>query len=92
MQKFVTGESTTLLSHVVRFCKHNYDNSIDVKQLLNESIVLLGYLALDNTQFQLCTYEQGLLGELCNLPTKFLIEKTLIEILMPTLCCFIHRN
>lgn len=88
----MSGDTISIVSHVVRYCKKNYENNGDTKQLLNETIVLLGYLSLDNSHLQAKVYDQGLLGELCNLPTKFIMEKTLVEILMPTLCCLVHKN
>lgn len=47
-KKLASTETIVLLSHVVGYSNINYDSGADIKQLLNESIVLLGYLSLDN--------------------------------------------
>ena len=62
------------------------------RALLNELILLLGYLGGSEGGFQKKLGESGLLEELFNLPVQYLMDGYLREVHIPTFCCLIHDN
>lgn len=81
-----------MLAFMLRYSKEYCEQSEDLRQLLNKLIVLVGYLAYDNVPIQNKINQHHIISDLCNLPTKFLVDKKSIEILVPTLCCIVYAN
>lgn len=93
MKKWVSCDFLLRLRHVILTCNQFYGKNNDINELLNQTIILLGYVSLENPTNQQRINENKTLYEIVeNLPTDFQINKTLVEILMPTLCCLIHNN
>jgi len=88
-----------IFSYLLTYCTEYYDHSEDVRDLLQEVLItfradvqivlLVGYFTLNNpkNQEQMARGETTIIQKLCNLPCSFIIEKSLKEILFPTLIC-----
>ena len=59
----------------------------DSKELLHETILLIGYFSLHNEKNQalLCKGESTIIQKLCGLPIAYFHDKKMKEILFPTL-------
>ncbi len=66
----------------------------DTKELLHETLLLIGYFCLNNEKNQalLCKGESTLLQKLCNLPFPYFCDKKLKEILFPSLIQASYKN
>ena len=69
-----------------------YSDNPHAKSLLNELIIILGYLARDDIEIQKKLYDSGLLGEIFNLPVHYIMDSYLREVYIPTFCCLIYDN
>lgn len=69
-----------------------FNNSVHPKSLLNEIIILLGYLSFEDAGVQKKMYESGLLEEIFNLPVQYIMDGYLRDVHIPTFCCLIHEN
>lgn len=78
------------------YCKDSVVQSDDLKELLNELILMTGYYCVVNTSNQnslLSGIKQiSILHNLCDLPPHFYIDKALINVLFPTLISCVFRN
>eukprot|EP00743_Colponemidia_sp_Colp-15_P003156 GILK01003409.1.p1 GENE.GILK01003409.1~~GILK01003409.1.p1 ORF type:complete len:917 (+),score=221.09 GILK01003409.1:142-2751(+) len=82
-----------LLNYLVNYCTVRIDNSEDIRELLNEMVVLIGYYVLKNNKNQeLVSRGEGptLLQKLCSLPFQYFVDGSSKDILFPTLvvACF----
>lgn len=76
-----------LFNYILYYTVETAENQEDSKELLHETLLLIGYFALFNEKHQeiLCRGENTLLQKLCNLPFPYFCDKKLKEILFPTL-------
>ena len=76
-----------LLSFILSYTETNIDESDDVKELLHETLIFIGYFCLLNeaNQKTLQRGENSILQKLCNLPFTYFMDKKLKDILFPTL-------
>ena len=83
-----------LLSFILSYTETNIDESDDVKELLHETLIFIGYFCLLNeaNQRMLQRGENSILQKLCNLPFTYFMDKKLKEILFPTLVTASFRN
>ncbi|KRX04677.1 hypothetical protein PPERSA_09469 [Pseudocohnilembus persalinus] len=83
-----------IFNFLVTYCHQNYNHSEDVKDLLNEVILLIGYFGLLNkdSQDQLCNGSKPIVKQLADLPPEFFFEKKLKDILFPTLIILCYNN
>lgn len=83
-----------ILNYILVYTVDTLDTQEDSKELLHETILLTGYLCLNNEKNQmiLCKGENTLLQKLCNLPFTYFCDKKLKEILYPTLIQASYKN
>ena len=83
-----------LLNFILSYTETNIDQSDDVKELLHETLIFIGYLCLLNegNQQTLHRGENSILQKLCNLPFTYFMDKRLKEILFPTLVTVSYLN
>ena len=83
-----------LLNFILSYTETNIDRSDDVKELLHETLIFIGYFCLLNegNQFVLHRGENSILQKLCNLPFTYFMDKRLKEILFPTLVTVSYLN
>lgn len=65
------------LHKIIRYCKREYeeeDANNNVKLLLNETIVFLGYIGLEDPSVQKKIYETLIFEEISNLPIQFMMD------------------
>ena len=76
-----------MLSFILSYTETNIDQSDDIKELLHETLIFIGYFCLlnENNQRLLHRGENSILQKLCNLPFPYFMDKKLKEILYPTL-------
>ena len=99
-QPHLSEQMYHIIQHIVSYCKDFLNQSQDeeknevVQELLHETILLLGYYALLNESAldQMSKGETTILQNLANLPFKYLIEKKLMDILLPTLIAVSYKN
>jgi hypothetical protein len=75
ISSFVTASCT-----MIRYCKREmeeYNDSPHAKSLLNELIILLGYLSREDGAVQKKLYDSGLLEEIFNLPVHYIMDSYL---------------
>ena len=80
---------------MIHYCKREMEDSnncLHPKSLLNELIVLLGYMSFEDLTVQKRLMESGLLEEIFNLPVQYIMDSNLREVHIPTFCCLIHDN
>lgn len=80
---------------MIRYCKREmeeYNDNPHAKSLLNELIILLGYLSREDIVIQKKLYDSGLLEEIFNLPVHYIMDSYLREVYIPTFCCLINDN
>ena len=67
---------------------------VDVKELLNETLLFIGYFCLENETNQtiLQRGENCILQKLCNLPFVYFMDKINKEILYPTFISVGYKN
>ena len=64
----------------IKYCKREmeeFNSTGPSKQLLNEIIILLGYLSLEEAGMQRRLYESAVLEEAFNLPIQYLMDASL---------------
>ena len=83
-----------LLSFILQYTETNIDANDDVKELLHETLIFIGYFCLLNevNQRTLHRGENSILQKLCNLPFTYFMDKRLKEILFPTLVTVSYMN
>ena len=76
-----------LLNFILSYAETNIDINEDVKELLHETLIFIGYFTLLNpvNQTMLHRGENSILQKLCNLPFTYFFDKKLKDILFPTL-------
>ena len=83
-----------LLNYLLQYSNENVDNSKEVRELLHETILFCGYIALMNTELQ-TLFSKGevtLVQKLSNLPIHYFQDKKMKDILFPTLVSVVHNN
>jgi hypothetical protein len=76
MQKIVLiNDIWSSLNYILTYCKDHYEESHDIHELLDLTIVVLGNLCYENYDIQSMLHESNTLQELCNLPTNCLVDK-----------------
>jgi len=88
----LAGDIWPSLLHLLLYTKDHYQESKDIKELLDLLIVVLGYICFENSEVQTKLNESRIVNELCNLPTNFVVDKRCVEVLMPTLCCLVYHH
>ncbi|CAD8184012.1 unnamed protein product [Paramecium pentaurelia] len=85
-----------IIQRLVTYCKCNLEQSQDLKDLLNELILLIGYYCVlnQNNQNSLVGSMKkiSVLHNLLQMPSQFYVDKMLKNILFPTLLCCMFRN
>lgn len=83
-----------LLNFLLSYAEANIDANDDVKELLHESLLFIGYYSLLNSEHQnlLQRGENCIIKKLCNLPFTYFFDKRLKDILFPTLICATFQN
>jgi len=84
-----------LLNFLLVYCEANLDGeNDDVKELLHETLLFIGYFCLLNEENQkmLQRGENSVIQKLSNLPVMYFIEKRLKDILFPTLIVCTYLN
>jgi len=83
-----------LLSFILQYSEQNHDENDDVKELLHETLIFIGYFCLLNegNQKTLHRGENSILQKLCNLPFTFFMNKKQNDILFPTLITVGYLN
>jgi hypothetical protein len=88
-----------LLHFLLSYAEANIDKAEcagqdDVKELLHEVLLFIGYYTLDNLESQeiIQNGQTSILQKLCNLPFIYFMDKQYKEILYPTLIACSYRN
>ena len=83
-----------LLSFILSYAEVYIDQNDDVKELLHETLIFIGYFCLLNegNQRTLHRGENSILQKLCNLPFTYFMTKKLKDILFPTLITVGYLN
>jgi len=83
-----------LLNYLLQYSNENVGSSEEVKELLHETIVLCGYIALIDPELQalFCKGGNTLMQKLIGLPIAYFQDKKMKDILYPTLITLIHNN
>jgi hypothetical protein len=63
------------LCYILAYCKNRYEESRDIRELLDLTIVVLGNLCYEHPEIQSKLRDSKILQELCDLPTNFLVDK-----------------
>ena len=77
------------------YCETNLDDeNDDVKELLHETLLFIGYYCLLNEENQemIQRGENSILQKICNLPLMYFMDKRLKDILYPTLIVVTYQN
>lgn len=76
-----------LFNYLLFYTVETADKQDDSKELLHETILLIGYFCMNNEKNQalLCKGENTIIQKLCALPIAYFHDKKLKEILFPTL-------
>jgi len=76
------------------YCTVNYDSSEDVKDLLDELILLIGYFCILNNDNQdlLSKGTCPTIQKLSGVPFHYFTDKRLKDVLFPTLFCAVYKN
>lgn len=89
-------ETHMIMQSLVRYCKQNIEQSQDLRDLLNEVILMIGYYSVLNPDNQNSLVGPmksiSLLHNLTQMPPQYYMDKQLKSILFPTLLCAIFRN
>lgn len=84
-----------LFDYIIRYCNEHLDNGPeDVRELLHEVILLIGYFVSTNTKNQkmMKRGETSIIQRLCNLPFAYFTDKKYINVLFPTLITICYDN
>ena len=83
-----------LLNFILSYTETNIDENDDVKELLHETLIFIGYFCLLNEQNQTMLHrgENSILQKLCNMPFTYFFDKKLKDILFPTLITASYQN
>lgn len=83
-----------LLNFILSYAETNIDSIEDVKELLHETLLFIGYFCLLNEKNQTMLHrgENSILQKLCNLPFTYFFDKKLKDILFPTLITVSYQN
>ena len=84
-----------LFNYILRYCTEHLDSGPeDVRELLHEVILLIGYFATLNPKNQEMTNrgETSILQLLCNLPFAYFTDKKYTNVLFPTLISICYEN
>ncbi|CDW90779.1 UNKNOWN [Stylonychia lemnae] len=83
-----------LFNYLLYYTIETIDQQEDSKELLHETLLLIGYFTLNHEKHQqiLCKGENTLIQKLCNLPFTYFCDKKLKEILFPTLIQVSYKN
>jgi len=92
--KMMQDQVFHVFNYLLTYCNDHYDNSEDVKDLLNELILLIGYFCVIHPTNQeiLSLGTPTLMQKLSGLPVPYFTDKKLKDILYPTLLCTIYKN
>jgi hypothetical protein len=92
--KIMNDQVFHVFNYLLTYCNENYDNSEDVKDLLNELILLLGYFSVLNPANQdiLTRGTPTLVQKLTGLPVPYFTDKRLKDILYPTMLCASYNH
>ena len=76
-----------LLNFLLSYVETNIDQNEDVRELLHETLLLIGYFCLlnEDNQHVVCRGENSILQKLCNLPFGYFFDKKKKEVLFPAL-------
>lgn len=83
-----------LLNFLLTYAERNIDQNDDVKDLLHETLILIGYFCLlkEDNQNIVTRGENSMLQKICNLPFGYFFDKKKKEILFPTLIAATYQN
>mmetsp|Transcript_17141 Transcript_17141/g.17033 ORF Transcript_17141/g.17033 Transcript_17141/m.17033 type:complete len:350 (+) Transcript_17141:1997-3046(+) len=86
-----------LFNYILRYCTEHIDSGLeDVRELLHEVILLIGYFVTQNTKNQdmMNLGETSILQRLCGLPFAYFTDKKYTNVLFPTLIsiCYKHSH
>lgn len=83
-----------LLNFLLSYTETNIDQNEDVKELLHETLILIGYFCLLKEEHQniITRGENSILQKLCNLPFGYFFDKKKKEVLFPTLIAATYQN
>lgn len=81
-----------VFSYILSYCNDNYDSSEDVKDLLDELLLLMGYFAVLNPTNQriLAKGTSSLIQKLSAMPFQYFTDKRLKDVLFPTIFSAIY--
>lgn len=82
-----------VLNYIVKYC-HFFEDQEEVKDILYETLLMIGYYTLFNKQAQekIRLGENSVLLKLCQLDISFFMEKQKKDVLFPTLICLSYKN
>ncbi len=83
-----------MFNYILFYTVETSSNQEDSKELLHETILLIGYFCLNNEKNQalLCRGESTIIQKLCALPIAYFHDKKLKEILFPSLIQASYKN
>lgn len=89
------GNFLASLQRLVVYCKtefEEYPDNSSAKCILNETIVLIGYIGLNDLVVRKRIAEAGLLEEVFNMPIQYIMDAHLRDIVIPTICSLVYQN
>ena len=83
-----------MFNYLLVYSSENSDQNEDCKELLHETLLMIGYFCLNNEKNQqlMCRGENTILQKLCNLPFPYFSDKKFKEILFPTLIAVTDKS
>ncbi|KAM3142114.1 hypothetical protein pb186bvf_005768 [Paramecium bursaria] len=89
-------ETSMIISTLLCYCRCTMDQSADLRDLLQEVILLIGYCTVLNqeVQHQIVGHmkQSSILHNLIQMPSQFFVDKQLRNVLFPTLLCCIFNS
>lgn len=91
------GQMYHLFNYILRYCNEHLDSGLeDVRELLHEIILLIGYFVTLNAKNQdmMNLGETSILQRLCGLPFAYFTDKKYTNVLFPTMIsiCYQHSH
>lgn len=88
-------ESHMIMVQLINYCKENCQKSEDIKDLLNEVILMIGYYCVldqPNQDSLSGLSSNSIIHSLCNFPSQYYLERQKMTVLFPTLICCVFRH
>jgi hypothetical protein len=83
-----------VFTYIIFYCSDHLENSDETKELLHETLLLIGYFTLLEPKLQalMLKGEITLIQKICSLPLNYFFDKNLKEIFIPTIICMSYDN